>query len=868
MSPRTRLALLRLVARIVPLRDRAAWLQEWEAELAAHRNAKLGHVLGSIVDAAWLRRQFTRDAELVQDLRHGARVLRRSPTFAITAVLVLALGIGATVGIFSVVDTLLVRRLPYAHAERIVMVWQGPPSDADARDVSAGNCYDWLERLRSFDAIACAEPWSFDFTDGPEPVVIHAATVTPNFFDALGTTMLHGRAFLPEEHLTGRNRVIVISHELWRRAFGQRADLVDSQVVLDGERYTVAGILPPWFHPRLLQSSNDRHIFFPRVRGPRLFRGSGYWNVVATLKPGVSQQQAQSELDNVSRQLAREYPRTDAALTPQVQPLRDHLAGNLTAALGLLLGSVAILLLIAAANVANLLLARASRRTRELAVRAAIGAGRGRLVRQLLAESLLLASLGSVAGLAVAWTTIRAIGVLSPVSIPALASVAIDGRVIAFAVLLTGAVAMVVGLVPALITSGMRLVDALRGVSVQDTQSARRHSLRSGIVVAEIALAVLLLTGAALLLRSFGALLRIDPGFTSDRIVALQVFAWDRNATPEKRVAFMQHVLERMKADPSVAEVGAVSAMPFIEANININTPVLADRPVPPGSGEGTAAFLTFATPGFFPAMGVAVKAGRVFDEADRLGSRAVAVVSEALARQAFTEQNPIGRKVGFRFQGRPLEAEVVGVVANLRHDGLDRPARSEIFVPHAQYGFGSMTFVARAAGDPASAITRLKAHIRAVDRAQAVYREATLDELVSLSLVERRFVLVLLGAFAALAGVLAAIGIYGVMSVVTEQRAREFGVRLALGAERREILGMVFRQGAAMTSVGLLLGVSGALAFGRVMSGFLYAVEPGDPLAMAGTVGLVTLVAVGACLLPARRATRVDPLVALRAEQ
>jgi putative ABC transport system permease protein len=869
LSRRIALALLRLISRVVPARDREAWLQEWEAELGHQQEIRMRPVLGSFFDAAWLRRQFTRDAESVQDLRHGARMLRRSPAFALTAVLVLALGIGATVGIFSVVDHLLLRPLPYTDAERVVMLWQGAPDNPDIRDVSPANCYDWRDRLRSFAVIACVEPRSFDYEGGAEPVVILAAEVTDGFFRAIGTTMLMGRDFTPEEHLAGRNRVIAISHDLWRQAFGEDPGIIGRQVALDGESYTVVGVLPPTYRPRILQSNNDRGIYFPKVLAEqdRRIRGSGFWNVVARLQPDVSLAQAQSELDNVSRDLAREYPRTDAGLTPRVQPLRDHLAGNLTPALRLLLASVCVLLLIASANVANLLLARASGRTRELAVRAAVGAGRGRLVRQLMAESLLLAAIGSAAGLAVAWITIRAIAALSPRSIPALTSVTIDDRAIGFAMLLTGLVATLVGLVPALQTSRRSLVNAMRGVAAQDDVVSRRHSLRSGIVVAEVALAVLLLAGASLLLRSFGSLLQTDPGFNPDRVVALQVFAWDRNSSPARRAAFFQQILRRMQDDPLVAEAGAVSAMPFIEANINIETPVLADRPLTADTTGASTAFLTYATPGAFPTLGVKIQAGRVFDDGDRMGTRPVAVISAELARQAFAGRNPLGRKVGLRIQGRPGEAEVVGVVSDIRHDGLDRPARSEIFVPHAQHGFGSMTFVVRTTGRPGDAVPALKAHIRAVDPAQAIYRAATADELVWLSLVERRFILAMLGAFALLAATLAAIGIYGVMSVATTQRAREFGVRLALGAEKREILGMVLRQGASMTALGLGIGLIATLALGGVMSRFLYAIKPGDPLTLIATIAALAVVALAACLLPARRATRVDPLVALRSE-
>jgi predicted permease len=443
--------------------------------------------------------------------------------------------------------------------------------------------------------------------------------------------------------------------------------------------------------------------------------------------------------------------------------------------------------------------------------------------------------------------------------------VSIDGRVMVFAVVLSGLVAVLVGIMPAWHCSGGRLLDVLRGASVASGGTAR-HPLRSGIVIAEVALALLLMTGAGLLLRSFGALVDTNPGFTPDRVVALQVFAWDRNTTPDKRAAFFQQVLQRMRDVPGVQDVGAISAMPFIEANINMETAmVLEDGSVV--EGEQAGAFLTIATPGYFSTMNMQVRQGRAFTEHDLGRSLPVAIVSEALARRTWRDGRVLGRRIQYRYQGKMLPAEIVGVVADVRHDGLDRPPRPELFVPHAQVPFGSMTFVARTTADTTSAITALKAQIHAVDPAQAIYRAASADELVALSLVERRFMLSLLGAFGLLAGTLAAIGIYGVISVATSQRTREFGVRIALGATRREILRLVLRDGAAMTGAGLAIGVSAAIATGSVMERFLYGVRPADPLTLGAVVGLLAVVALAATVMPARRATKVDPLTALRTE-
>ena len=828
-------------------------------------------VLGSVFDAAWLRRQFTRDAEAIQDLRHSARLLRSSPGFAAMAVLVLALGSGVTVGIFSVVDTLLVRQLPYTGGERVVMIWQDRADNVLTRDVAPGVCHDWRERLRSFEAVACTEPLSADYTDGAEPVVIPAAAVTAEFFHAIGANVLLGRPFSPDEHLRGSNRAVLISHPFWRQAFGADPGVLGRSVTLGDERYVVVGVLPASFQPRLHQTANQSYsepaLYVPKVfdADERRLRGPRGWNAVGRLMPGVTLAQAQSELDRVSQDLAREYPRTDVGRSPQVQALREHLAGNLTPALGLLVASVFVVLLMASANVANLLLARAGKRTRELAVRSAIGAARSRLIRQLLVESLLLATLGCVMGLVVAWITVRAIAGLGPGSVTSLSAVAIDGRVLLFAMALTLAVAIAVGLAPALMTTRANLVQPLRGIVTEEAARGGR-SFRSVIVIAEVALAVLLTTGAALLLRSFGALLSTDPGFDPDRVVALQVMAWSRHPTPERRSAFVQQVLQRMQHDPQLASASATTAMPFIEANIDIPVPVLADRPMPADNEGSTPAFLTFVSPGYFTTMGVSITSGRSFTEADRTGAPPVAMVSEDLARSAFNG-HPVGRRATFRYRGQALDAEVVGVFGAMRHDGLDRPARSEIVVPHAQHGFGTVTFVARSAGSTAGAIAALKADIRAVDPAQAIYRSATAEELISLSLVDRRFILALLGGLAALAGVLAVVGIYGVISVTTAQRAREFGVRLALGAGRRDILGLVFQRGATMTGLGVGIGLLGALASGRLMTRYLYGVEPGDPLTLALTGSVLALIGVLACLVPARRAMRTDPLMTMRME-
>ena len=878
---RLSLALLRVISRMVPRAQRDAWLQEWEAEvrgrwywLATHDELNrrqemdvLRRILGSVHDAAWVRRQFTGDADLLHDLSHGLRLLRRNPGFATLGVLVLALGIGGTVGIFSVVDTLLLRALPYPDAERSVMVWQSSATNREVRDdVAPANCLDWRE-LQSFEVFACAEPWSLDFSGSGEPETIPAAAVTNGFFRVYGVEPILGRSFVQDEYLANRNRVVIITHGFWQQQLGGNPDIVGRTVDLDHAPYEVVGVLPPGFEPRILQQSGQRALYVPKVlqEYEHRIRGGGYWNAAARLKRGATLADAQGELDALSRRLAEQYPRTNTNVVAVAQPIREHLAGNLRPALRLLFAAVALLLLIAAANVANLLLARAAERTRELAVRAAVGAGRGRLVRQLLAESLLLATLGSVGGLLIAWWTVRAIVALSPSHIPSLAHVAIDGRIIMFAVALTITVALVVGVVPAWHSSGGRLLDVLRGTA-PGAGGGSRHHVRTTLVIAEIALALLLMSGAGLLLRSFASLLQSDPGFNPSRVLAMQVFAWDRNQTPERRAVFFQQVQERIASVPGVDSVGAVSAMPFIEANINLETPLMIEgRAVAPG--EEPSAFLTIATPGYFSTMQIPLRRGRLLTDRDTAKTAPVALVSQSLARRAWPGQDPLGQRIKFRYLGQVQPAEVVGVVGDVRHDALDRPGRPEIIAAHAQMPFGSMTFVARTRTQPEEIAAAMKEAIRSVDPLQAIYRAATAEELVSKSLVERKFILALLSGFALVAAVLAAIGIYGVISVATTQRTREFGVRMALGADRSEILGMVVREGAAIAGIGLLLGVVAVIVCRSAMERFLYGITPGDPITLVAVVGVLALVALAASIVPARRATKVDPLVALRAE-
>lgn len=818
---------------------------------------------GALPDAAWLRRQFTVDADVVHDLRHGLRMLWKSPAFALSSVLVLALGIGGTVSIASLLDTLLFRPLPYADADRIVTVWQRH-SARGREDVAPANFLDWRERSRSFDAISAAIPYSFDYTGGGEPEVFFGAQVTEGFWTAVGMRPALGRAFLPEEHVRGGRRAVILSHGLWQRRFGGDPGIVNRAISLDGDPWTVVGVLPTDFKPQMLPRPGELGVWTPKViqDHEKRTRASAWWNVVAKLKPGVTVEQAQLEMDTISAAIARENPGSNDGVTTLVMPLRDHLMGDLWLPLLLMLGAVVLVLAIGCANVASLLLARGVQREREFAIRSALGAGRARLVRQLVAESLLLSAIAATVGIALAYWGIQVIVALAPGGVLRLQEARIDARMLAFAAGVTSITAIAFGLIPALQFSrpGRDVVRERQG-------SGPRSFLRRGLVAAEIALAVVLLTGAGLLLRSFGRLLAVDPGFSPRHVVALQVFAYDRHGAPDRTRLFFKTTLERLRAIPGVEAAGGVSAMPFMIANIDIKSPleVVGREPRPASERRGT--YLTVATPGYFEAMSIPLREGRLLHDRDTQRTPAVAVISEALRRREWPSESPLARRIRLQWHGKPLEVEIVGVVSQIRHDGLDSTPRPEVFVPLDQVPFPSITYALRGTGDSATLIAAAKREIWAVDPMQTFYDVATVEGLVNASVVRQRFSVTLMSAFAALALLLCATGVYGLISFTTAQRTREIGVRMALGADGPAIRRMVLREGSIVVAAGVALGLAGALASSRLLQTLLFEIRPGDPLTFALVSSLLGAVGLAACYLPARRATRVDPLVALRVE-
>jgi putative ABC transport system permease protein len=870
------LTLLRVFALLVPSGSRRDWRAEWEAEVHhrwstieggqrfdwSDRMDLFRRSLGALPDAAWLRRQFTADADIVHDLRHGVRVLWKSPSFTIAAVFILALGIGGTVSIVTLLDTLFFRPLPYADADRVVTIWtRSATTPGQREDVSPAGFLDLRERSRSFAAIAAVIPYSYDYTGGGEPEALFGAQVTEGFWDAIGMRPRIGRAFVPEEHTPGGRRSVIITHGLWQRRFGGDPDVLNRTISLDGTLFTIVGVLPPEFAPQLLPRPGELSVWGPKIiqEHEKQIRGSAWWNVVARLRPGVTPEEAQRELDSISAAIAQQYPSSEGK-SAWVIPMRDHLMGDVRVPLFVMLGAVVLVLGIGCANVASLLLARGMEREREFAIRTAIGAGRFRLIRQLVAESLLLSVTAAAVGVALAYWTLGAILALAPSAVLRLHDAVIDARILLFAGALTTLTAVAFGLIPAFQFSGRA-----REVITERQSSGPRATLRRGLVAAEIACALVLLVAAGLLIRSFDRLMAVDPGFSPKNVVAVQVFAWDRTGTGDKVRNFFDTTLARLRTIPGVDAAGAVSAMPFAISNIDIKTtldvigkPALSER-------ERRGAYLTIATPGYFTTMSIPLREGRFLEERDTNESPGVAVISRDLATREWPNESPVGRRIRVRWQGEPLELEVVGVVSQVRHERLDRAARPEIFVPLAQVPFASMTYVLRGRGEPRALIDAAKREIWAVDPLLPAYDAAPLEAMVGASAIRERFSMTVMSVFALVALLLCASGVYGIISFTTAQRTREIGVRMALGADGPAIQRMVLREGSAVIAVGIGLGLVGAVAAGRYLRTLLFEVKPGDPATMLAVCAVLAIVGLAACYGPARRATRVDPLIALR---
>jgi putative ABC transport system permease protein len=879
---RIALRIVNTVAFLVPPAARAEWQREWDAELR-HQSAQvqrtptlawrtnmglIGRALGALPDAAWLRRQFTLDADAARDTAHGVRLLLKSPGFTAIVLVIFAVAIGSTTAIVSIADALFMRPLVVARPDRVMTIWQvNRETGVDRQDVAPANAIDWMKRARSFEALAIAEPFTYNLNfAGREPDYLPAAAIGEQFFDVIGTPVLYGRTFEAQEYRRGGPRVVILSHPLWMNRFASDPAIVGQGVKLDdGDAYQIVGVMPPGLELRMFNDRARRPeplVWVPKqgfATAELTLRGAAFWNLLGRLRPGVSTQEAQAEFDALAAQLAQEYPQTNAKVGAQVVPLRSHLVGSLRDVLPLIFGAVTLLLVVACANVANLLLARGSARGREFAVRQALGASRGRLVRQMLVESLLLATVGGAVGLLLARWILDAIARLRPGDIALIDRIPIDGRAAIIACGVTIVAATVAGLTPALQLSRPSAALALR-----EGRTGTRRSVRGLLVIVEVAAALILAVGAGLLMRSFMLIQGVDPGFRRDDVSVVQMFASRRMDTPQKRIAFFQQVLERTRVLPGVVAAGGVTSMPFGEARVIVRVPLsIAGRPA--ASGENGQAIASAVTGDYFKVMNVPLIEGRVLDATDTIASRHVVLVSRGAARQFWPDASPIGSKLKFRFAGKEFDAEVVGVVGDVQHEALDRPAGAEIFLPYAQSGFYALTMVVRTVeGSPANLQT-LKEQVWAVDPLQSIYNSARLDGLISKTLGGRRFNLFVLGGFALATLVLAWAGVYGLMSFSIAQRTRELGVRLALGAERRDIVRLVLGEGLMLAGSGVAIGLVLALLLTRGLRTLLFGVTTTDPMTFLLVTGSVIFVAVTACFMPLRRALRVQPAEALR---
>jgi putative ABC transport system permease protein len=802
---------------------------------------------------------------LLKDLRYAIRMLVRKPGFTAVAVLTLALGIGANTAIFSVVNAVLLRPLPFEDADRIVTFWQSNTKNSVKReDVSPANFFDWRDRSRSCTELAAAMPYGYSMTGGEEPEAFRAWRVTTGFFEVLGVNALYGRTFLRDEFSDGNSTVVVISHGLWRRRFGADPNLIGQKLMLNGRPHTVVGVMPASF-----EFGTGREIWSPwvEVATDKEIRGSAYIKVIGRLKDGVTVSQAQAEMNGIASRLAQEYPQTNSEVGASVVSMPEQLVGHVRPALLIILCAVGLVLLIACANVANLLLARASTRRKEFAIRAALGAVRARLIRQLLTESVLLAGLGGITGVLLASWGIDAIIALSPGNLPRINEVSIDAHVLYFALGISALTALIFGLAPALQFSRTDLQETLKEGGRTAGAGFARQRLRNLLVVSEVALALMLLVGAGLLVRSFVRLLQVDPGFTTEKALALEVHVWGRARTPEQRAAFFEQSLDRIAALPGVEAAGAVSALPFHDNSIDIKSEFTIEGRPALAAGQEPIAYATVATFDYFRTMGIPLKRGRFFTRSDNRDGAPVALIGETMARRYWPDEDPIGKKITVQFMGQQKTREIVGVIGDVRHTGLDSEPRPELFLPHLQEPYGSMTYIVRTGIDPSSLLPAVKKEVWAVSKTQPFSSTATMEQLISRSLGEKRFSLLFLLTFAVIALALAGVGIYGLISFNTSQRTHEIGVRMAMGAQAADIFKLIIGQGLVLTLTGVGLGLLAAFALTRYLTSLLFNVSATDPLTFVSVSVLLVGVALLACYIPARRAVKVDPMEALRYE-
>ncbi|MGA9497719.1 MAG: ABC transporter permease [Terriglobales bacterium] len=799
---------------------------------------------------------------LFQDLRYAWRQLHKSPGFTAVAVITLALGIGATTAVFSVVDQVLLHPLPYPDSDRIVTVTQ-TFQGISTHDASPANYLDWVAQNQVFTEMAASRGWQGSLSAGDRPERVKGTMTTPSFFPLFGINPILGRGLAASDAQPGNDHVVVLGYGLWQRYFAGDRAIVGRNIRLNGEHYAVIGVMPPNFSP-----DDYGELWLPSPWGvpthplapdkdPRQFRDRSYLEVWARLKPGVTVPQARAELDTIGRRLEKEYPDSNDKVGISFLPLHEYVVGDIRPVLLVLLTAVVVVLMIACANVANLLLARATARTREISIRTTLGAGRRRLLRQLLTESVLLALLGGGIGLALAVVAIPWLLALSPPDIRQFKQIGINREVLAFSFMASVVCGVIFGLMPALQASRSNPNDFLK--EGERGSKANRGRTRSALVIVEVGLSLVLLVGAGLLVKSFARLMDVNPGFDPDHLLTFNL-ALPSSTDSAHQFAFYQQVAQRLQALPGVRAVGAVSRLPLAGGNSSrsFNTP---------GDDKDYSADIRVSTPDYFRTMGIPLLKGRSFSESDVGSAVNVAVINNALAHAVFPGQDPIGKQLT-NFGPDNLTLQIVGVVGNVRHVGLDREPRSEIYQLLGQAQWPSMFMAIRSATSDATSITSAAQNaVWSVNKDVPLATIRTMQDLISNSVLRRRFSMLLLTIFATVAMLLAAIGLYGVMSYSVAQRTKEIGIRMALGARRSDVIALVVKQGMALVLTGIVGGGILSLAMTRMIAGMLFGITATDPLTFVGVAALLAAVAFLANYLPARRGASVDPMVALRYE-
>lgn len=811
---------------------------------------------------------------MVQDLRFALRTLFRSPGFTFTAVATLALGIGVTTLMFGVVNAVLIRPLPYPDQDRLMLVFNTNTNAPEANTIRATalDFEDYRTRARTFETMAGHIGTGFTFSGSGGPELVIGQMVTPDFFKVLGVAPAAGRTFGPEEFTPGRENVVILSHGLWRRRFGGQPSAIGSTVTINGKAWTIAGVMPPEF-----QYPSPRYALWVPLPSPRtpdlppLNRSAHYVQVVGRLRPGVTHQQATSEITSIASALASEYPDTNANLTARAVSLDEFTVRDVQTPLYVLLGAVGLVVLIACANVTNLLLARATSRHREVAIRQALGAARWRLVRQFFAETAVLYSLGAGGALALASWGMSALVALGPADIPRISEATLDGKVLAATLALSFVTALVFGLAPALQGASGDPADALRAGGRSVSAGRARQRFRVALVVAEVALSVVLLIGAGLTLHSLVRLTSVDHGFDpGGQLTFSAVLSPRRYADAASMTGAADRIIDRLAAIPGVTQAGGTTALPL--SGQNIENGFTVEGYVPRSADDDPVAGMRGITGEYFAALGARVTAGRTFTAADRAGSQPVAIVNEGFVRRYLAGRNPIGARV--RENGLREWRTIVGVIADLKHAGPAVEARPEVSMPYGQLEPGFMTtwsrglyFVVQGQVPGTALVPQVRRELASVDPDMSLNDVQPMSALASEAISEPRFRTILLGTFAALAISLASIGVFGVLAYFVAQRTREIGIRVALGATSRDILRMIVGRGLAIAGVGLAIGLAAAIPVSRAIESILFEVKPLDPVTIALVVSGLAVVAALASYLPARRALRIEPMTALNLE-